>query len=323
VQTPPPSPVRRYAGRAVAVAVVLISFWFVALQIRAGLPRLAADPLDVSLGYFALSLVALFVNYLLAAFGWKIVFTDRGEPATLAQTWTMIFTAQLGRYVPGKVWLFLGQAFVAEQLGFRKATAVMAILAQNICGLAAAVLVLGLAMFPAAYPGWLAALVTLAGVVAVALVVAAPQHLETLVNRLRARRGQEPVAWTLSRSALVEMTVTMSLAWVALCVAFALLARSFTPLAWVDAFTLGAAFNLAYQLGYYVLIVPGGLGVREGSLSYLIAPVLGSGLAGVLALVQRLWVILAELIALGIALAILGRPALARLRAAYRTASAD
>jgi uncharacterized membrane protein YbhN (UPF0104 family) len=56
-----------------------------------------------------------------------------------------------------------------------------------------------------------------------------------------------------------------------------------------------AAFSGAYLLGFLALFAPGGLGVREGALAVLLAPQIGPGLAGVIAVGSRLWMTLLEL----------------------------
>jgi len=145
--------------------------------------------------------------------------------------------------------------------------------------------------------------------------VALPSPIEGALNRWRTRRGGEPVSLAVSRTATFKVVGLLILAWVAHCVAFVLLARAVTALSVATAFDLAFAYNFAYLVGFYVLLAPGGIGVREGTLTALISGVVGGGVAGVLALLQRAWYIIAEVAAFGVAWAIAGP----RLRAAWRS----
>jgi glycosyltransferase 2 family protein len=62
-----------------------------------------------------------------------------------------------------------------------------------------------------------------------------------------------------------------------------------------------AAYAAAYAAGFLSLLTPAGLGVREGVLVVALAPVLPAGPALVVALLSRLWMMLAELAGAGVA----------------------
>ncbi len=57
-----------------------------------------------------------------------------------------------------------------------------------------------------------------------------------------------------------------------------------------------SAFAAAYVLGYVMIFAPAGLGVREGFLVALMAPHVGAGPAGALAIVARLWTTVIEVV---------------------------
>jgi hypothetical protein len=55
-------------------------------------------------------------------------------------------------------------------------------------------------------------------------------------------------------------------------------------------------------IGYLSLLTPSGLGVREGILALLLTEVFAAPLPTVIAIVARLWMVLAELLGAGVAL---------------------
>ncbi len=61
-----------------------------------------------------------------------------------------------------------------------------------------------------------------------------------------------------------------------------------------------SAFAAAYVLGYVVVFAPAGIGVREGFLVALMAPQIGAGVAGAVAVVARLWTTVIEVVPSGV-----------------------
>jgi uncharacterized membrane protein YbhN (UPF0104 family) len=90
--------------------------------------------------------------------------------------------------------------------------------------------------------------------------------------------------------------------------AFALLGSAFTDVALADVPRWVGAWATAYVIGLLALFAPGGLGVREGVLAVLLEQLGLTDEAGsVIAVASRLWSIAAEVLVLGLALALRAR----------------
>jgi uncharacterized membrane protein YbhN (UPF0104 family) len=59
-----------------------------------------------------------------------------------------------------------------------------------------------------------------------------------------------------------------------------------------------ATFGAAYLIGFLALFAPGGLGVREGIITLLLASYLPGGLPAAVAVAARLWTTAIELVSL-------------------------
>ncbi len=305
------------------MALIGVSLGFVVWQVWDGWPQLTAQPLSLSAPLLLASLAVLLLNFLLVAAVWAVVFRDRGETASVRDTFAIIYAAQLGRYIPGKVWLFLGQIYLAEQKGFRKTTALTAAIVQNISGGIGAVLVIAVSLLGAGYDPWLFWGSLALGVAGLGAMLVAPRWIEDRVNAWRKRRGKEALSLAVSRGAIVQTVLLMALAWVVHCVAFVLLVASLRPVGVNEAFQLAFAYNFAYHVAFYMLIIPGGIGVREGTLTLIIEDSLGAGWAGIISILQRLWFIGAELAAFGLAMLLLGKRVRRSLFARARASQTD
>jgi hypothetical protein len=202
--------------------------------------------------------------------------------------------ANLGRYIPGKVWQIAGLAALAKGKGVGPATAAgAAVLGQGVAVIAAAAIGVGaLLAGPEAYRPWGAA--GLVVVVVLAGLLAAPRVSGSLVR-----------AWfRLARSAAPpDLSGAHMLRWLALyTVNWALYAASFWMLALSLGFgegspvAVGSAFAAAYVLAYAMIFAPAGLGPREGFLIVFLTPHLGAAASGVVAIVARVWTTLVEVV---------------------------
>ena len=247
---------------------------------------------------FTAASLLLLAGYFVSAAIWGRIVRELGGPAVPASEAVPIFMiANLGRYLPGKVWQIAGLAALAKGKGVAAPTAAgAAVLGQGIAVVAAAAVGLG-ALFgaPEPYARW--------GPLGAAMVVGAAALLAvpTLFRRL------VDVWFRLTRSeARPEVSGVHALRWLALyTLNWALYALSFWVLALSlevggDPVPVASAFAAAYVLGYAMIFAPAGLGPREGFLIIFLTPHLGAAPAGVLAIVARVWTTLVEVVPAGV-----------------------
>ena len=249
----------------------------------------------------ALSLGVMLASLSLYAWQWQFSLQKLRAAIGFPKVLRIYFVANLGRYIPGKVWQFIGWFYLLEQEGVSSVHTLTSMalnqVIQNMTGLALAFVVM--AGFRAAELS--ERLLPFLVLISLGLIVVQPPVLEKLLNgALRLfRRGPvviELTAWDLSRFAVLHL-----LCWLGYGLAFYLFTRALypVPLEWLPA--LAGIFAGAWVLGFLSFLAPGGLGVREGILVYLLGFYLPSHVAIVVTLLSRLWVTAAEL--MGTALA--------------------
>jgi uncharacterized membrane protein YbhN (UPF0104 family) len=245
----------------------------------------------------SLALLLLVFAYLVGL--WTVMVRSFGGPAIrLAEAFRIFFIANLGRYVPGKVWQLAGLTYLAGKKGVSIPIASSAAILGQVYSLGAAAVVAAVALSVGkgtALP---------AGIAPGALALAALAILLTTIPSVL--RPILRFGFKLGRSdhAIPEIDSWFGLrwlglylpAWVGYGLAFGLLWASFPqlpPVAWPIAV---GGFAGAYFLGYAAAFAPAGVGVREGALAILLAPAMGPASATVLAVIARLWMTAAEVV---------------------------
>lgn len=250
--------------------------------------------LRIDPGILIASVAALAGAFALQAWLWaRLLVQFGGPPVPLAAATSMILLANMGRYIPGKVFQLAGLALLAKREGMSAMQAGVAAVAGQLLNLLAAALVGGWAAYASsAMPegiGLGAGLVVALGIVVVIGFGGAGRMLRWALRR----SGHEDRLALPGRKVLALCLGGYIAGWAVYGLAFFWLARGTgldIPLA-----TAITVFSGAYLIGYLVFFAPGGIGVREGSLYLLLMPVLGPQGSLMLAGLQRLWITAGEL----------------------------
>jgi uncharacterized membrane protein YbhN (UPF0104 family) len=205
--------------------------------------------------------------------------------------------SMLGKYLPGKVFSLLGRAYVYRIRGASATHVAVGFLVELMVlylttGLlfAAATLTIDMAVPPALQRALLIAALLL-------LLLAHPKVLRWGLRGLGRLRKVELEATGYRFADGLLWTIHMAAIWAVLGVGFYLLACSLVDLPLRAVPRLTAAFALAGVAGITAVFAPAGIGVREGVLTLLLAPMLGAGPAAALAVLARLWMTVAEVAA--------------------------
>ena len=129
-----------------------------------------------------------------------------------------------------------------------------------------------------------------------------PRILERFLNWTMAKLHRPALRVTLTWGQIWVLLLRYLVVWLAMGLSFAALARALTPYPLDVVPYLVASWAAAYVIGYLSLLTPSGLGVREGILALLLTEVFAAPLPTVIAIVARLWMVLAELLGAGVAL---------------------
>lgn len=294
----------RWLARAVLVILVLLAAWLIVNHGENWLQQISAFTWHLRWLHLSASVLLLCVSYYLVPFGWVILAGKAGSTAGSRELRAVWFTSQLGRYIPGKVWLFAGRAAFLKSRGLTGYRATSVPFLELIYTAAGA----GLAALPAimvargsvfSSPALRSAL-TAAGV-SILLI----PFLRPLQRRLyRLRHGQAPQDLPLpgASDSLMLLLFYSCIWW----------SRGLSLYLWLSGFGMEgaglaicfAAAPLSWVAGYIVFLVPGGIGIREAVATAMVAPTGGTG--PVLAVIAGQRLIL-SIIELSFALAAAGR----------------
>jgi len=269
-------------------------------SIRTGIAQV--EPWHGLLAVFAL-MAAMTTFGLAAAFNVRMM----GYRVPLASICYAFFLSQIGKYVPGRVWLYAIRGVLYSRYGIPIRVSALSMVIETALYVASA-LAVGLLLVPFEQFGLG---VVDSTVVVVLLVGLGVSCSPPVLNWLLARWCRRSDAGTdkddsvrVGYTYLGSILGTYALAWLGVGAAFLVLTRSVTPVSLNSYPQVTAAILAGCIAGYLVPLAPAGLGVRElvltGALTVLFSP----AIAALLALLARCWWTLSEFGCIGLALGV-------------------
>ncbi len=270
---------------AVGLAIYgLASQW---TQVHAALAKL--DAYDVAGA--ALCVLAGLGCMLLA---WRALLADLGSPLPLPAATRVMFIGQLGKYVPGAVWALAAQVELARDYHVprrRSAAASLVGMATTlVVGLIAAGVMLPLTSGHAAMHYW-----WVLAIAPLAAVCLHPKIIESGLSLVLRVLRKPPLEESVSGAGMARALAWTTLGW--LCYgahAWFLISVFAGKSPHVFALSLGG-YALAWSVGFLIIFFPGGIGPREIALVAVLAPVMSSASALVVALASRVVMTIGDL----------------------------
>lgn len=290
--------------RGLGIVLAVAALGFLAWTIAGEWSELRAYEWRVDGVQLAASLVALVAAL---AFGvWvlgRVLARLQPAPTRYRDLLRIWFLSSLARYVPGKIWQFVGAANMARSAGLSGPVLLTAMVIHMGFTLLAAAATAAV-LLPTGFDLPASSVLMLSALALAAVALVHPRVIATGLRLVPRALHAEVLEWSGRwRDGLWLLALCVA-SWLATGGAFALFVDSVVevPLAAVP--PLIGANALAFLVGYLVFLAPAGLGAREAALAVLLAPIAPTGIAAVVAVATRLWTIAGEVLGAGAVLAV-------------------
>jgi len=250
-----------------------------------------------------LSTFIFVLSYFIQIWAWYLITLKLGIAIPFPETLENWFYSQLGKYLPGKVWLLLSRFYFYESKGKSKKAVSIALYLETVTAIMAAGLIFlaALALFREVRPfssGNQFLLLSLLFILA--FISIHPRIFQKILNWVLIKFKREPLSLSISYPDILWILSVCILAWVIGGIGFYLFIDSVYPISSETLLFLTGALAFSSILGLVAIFAPSGLGVREGALVYLLPYVMPEPVAVIISILTRIWMTLIEIGLIGV-----------------------
>ena len=215
-----------------------------------------------------LSCVPVLINYMLLAWIWSVIARILGHDLPMRRAFMIFSIAQITKYLPGKVWPTVSVLHLGDRVGLPKTGSGLILTFQYLFqALSAALIWIFIIASTGAVQGRLFMIVALA---AAAGAVAHPSVLKRLATAILRLSHKQSPAVEISYFQSFFLLMLTFLYWTVGACGLLLLLRAFVPADPAILAGLMGVLAASWVTANLAFFIPGGLGVREGTMALLL-----------------------------------------------------
>lgn len=261
------------------------------------------NPADWKINYWWLAASLLLMQVVLFAQSaiWSTLMTFFGKQISYRKAFKIAYLAQLGRYLPGRIWQLFGMIYLAAKEGITKEEATVSFILSQLFATPPGLLIVVVYLFmletSQKYQDYIAwAWVGGIAMVAFLVVFLQPRWFRACINFAVRLLRQTPVEFRLEKKMGLAVLIFYFVTWNLYGVSFYLFLLSILPGYSFSVIEIIGAWTLAYLVGYWAIVLPAGIGAREAALIIMLAPIIGAERAGIAVIGARLWSMFGEVV---------------------------
>jgi uncharacterized membrane protein YbhN (UPF0104 family) len=279
-------------------AIIVAIFFFLGKMVWDDWNQVKVTPFTLRPFPFILSTLIFAFSYFIQIWAWYLITLKLEIALSPSDTLKIWFYSQLGKYLPGKIWLFLSRFHFYESRGKSKKAISIALYLENVTIIMAAGLIFLAVLIFFREIGSSYSWGRSGGVVLLFLlgfIFLHPRVLQKILNWALIHFKREPVFLSISYSDVLWILFVCIISWLIGGIGFYLFVDSVYPATPQYILFLTGALAISSTLGLIAIFAPSGLGVREGVLVYLLSLMMPPPIAVIISILTRIWMTLIEI----------------------------
>lgn len=303
-------PRRKLVWRIVQIGFLIAALAYTAVQLRRNWNEVKISAADLHPNWMLISTASAVViaTYAFLIQSWRTLIAGEGSSLPFLAAARIWFIANLGRYIPGKVWSIAALNVLAAREGVRGTAAAGAAVLGTLINIGAGfgVVALSGSRLLTELPQALRVGSIVGSICFMIGVVALPWILPPAAEWAARRFGKSVPPVRIPAANLFTAVTINVLSWFSYGFAFQLFTNAVMPNVTGSVAQFTGVWTASYTLGYLAFFAPGGIGVREGVMT---AAMFGLGMASktdaaLIAVTSRLWLSIVEVLPGLVALAL-------------------
>ena len=276
------------------IIFAVLAFGFIIYLLIKTFQQIDLEALTFDISNLSISLLLLVGYLFIINLIYFYITQNIGFPLSLLKVMKIRALSDFGRYIPGKIWFVGGRLYLFGKEGMGSLKVILSIyleLVLNILsGFTLSLFFLSNNIFDIKLQILLPIFIILV------LLFLRKKNIIFVINFIARIIKKEKLDTSgLQYYMILKTFILYLIAWGIFFLAFYFFTAAFIIIPIEKIGILGASMAMAWLLGFLVFLVPAGLGVREGSLYYLLSLEMATKYASIIAVLSRIWFLLGEL----------------------------
>jgi uncharacterized membrane protein YbhN (UPF0104 family) len=285
---------RQNIYRLIRSIFFLFSFIFIIFLLVRNLNKVDLRAIKINYHYLLISLLLLIAFYVFSGLIYYYIVKKFGFKLPIIKVLKIRILSDFGRYIPGKVWFLGGRIYFFGKEGEDKMKVLLSVYIELILlvmsGFFLGILFIGKELFN------LNIYLLLFIIILLTLLALNKYIIVRMINLIKRLLRKEITQFDFIKYVdLIKIFCLYLISWLVVFLAFYCFVNSLINVSVNNIFFLGGAMALSWLIGFLVLIAPSGMGVREGTLYYLLIKKFTPSSATLISVLSRIWLIIAEI----------------------------
>ena len=275
--------------------LTLAVLYFLYRNINYNWRQLLEYEFNLNFSLFIFSLVIMLLTLLLLPMSWRVVLKGFNIKLSFTKSYIFMNISQLGKYLPGKLWIFIGQTYYIAKEGKSKTLGFFSTIVQTLISVTSGMTVYFIIHLLIGDTDVLADYWFVFLFVPLFFFAALPSCQRLVLWLISKIREKKTMFVTMPYSSIISAFVLMLLYWLITGLAFYIMARSAYAVSFEILPLMTSAMAIAWVIGFLAFFSPSGLGIREGFLIVILRNAMPLEQAIVISFLSRIWFVLCDL----------------------------
>lgn len=279
----------------VTVIIISIIFYFLLSHLIKNWNKIPFDNLHFNIINLVISIIFLFINFLIFVEGWRTILIKLGDSIDFKRAFWIMSASQTAKYVPGGIWFVLGRIHLGKETNLGAEKIGLSVIIETMLTFLVGIIIF---IFSISFSGYakLNNFIYVIPALVFFLILLYPPLLSRLANFCLKIVKRPVVNLAISYSELLNLSIYFLGLWIAQIIGFYFLINSIYSIDINRITNLAATYTLSWMSGFIVIFAPGGLGVREGTMSLLLSSFIPTPLAIAISFLSRVWITVFEIV---------------------------
>jgi len=289
---------KRSIKKTLSFIISIVICFFIARYAQTSLAQIHKQDLSINWVMIIISFFWGILGFFLYSLGWFFLLRMHDHTVRFGEVNYLLTKGNLGKYIPGRIWQFLGRLYLFNGMGISKGKIMMMAVVEQYYLILSALMIFCITFFLSgdAFPSAFVSQFNIPVIICIIFGVIGlhPKVFALLSEFLQKITKKDYLQMTMTWMHSIFLFMLYSFYWMSagLSVLFLIKGGIMIPPQYL-LFIIGSN-AISYVIGYLALITPNGLGIREGILTYLLELFMIKGMGAAVSLLSRFLLIIQE-----------------------------